>query len=98
MNILDSIKGSGLDAGIGFLEMLYPPLKPLVERWKQDVADGKLTEENFEATFDTAADFIEGFTGPDVDAFIEQCKVVVHEAIKAEKLAVIAFAPKPAAA
>lgn len=94
MDVIDTLKGFGLDTGLMIIEGLYPPLKPVVERWKQDVKDGKLTEENFEATFDTAADFIEGFTGPAVDAFIEQTKVVCHECIKAAKLALIAFGPK----
>lgn len=91
MNILDTIKGAGLSGGIAIIGLLYPPAKPLIDQWQKDVADGKITEENFEATIDTGIDFIEGFTPDAVDAFLEQCKKVVHECIIAEKLGVIAF-------
>lgn len=86
MNIIDSLKGTGLQAAVGLIEMLLPPAKPLAEAIKKDIADGKVTVDNFEQTFDAGLTTIEEFTNDLWDAAIEQYKVAVREVIKAEQL------------
>lgn len=86
MSLLDTIKGSGLKAAVSLIEMLLPPAKPLAEAITQDIADGKVTIDNFEQTFDAGLTTVEEFTNDKWDAAIEQYKVVAREAIKAEQL------------
>lgn len=80
-NIFDSIKNVGLSGAVGIISMLYPPAKPIIDQIQQDIADGKVTKENIEATLDAVLTFIEGFTPDQTDAVLEQAKVFIHEAI-----------------
>lgn len=85
-NILDTIKGAGLSSIVGLIGMLYPAAKPVIDSIQKDIADGKITEENFEETLNASLTFIEGFTSDSVDAILEQVKKTAHEAIILEKM------------
>jgi len=85
-NILDSIKGAGLSSVLFLIETLYPASKPIIEQIQQDIADGKITEENFESTFDKFVDLAENFTDDEWDAILEQSKKVAHESIVLEEM------------
>lgn len=88
MGIFDGIKNVGISGAIGIISMIYPPAKPVIDQIQADIADGKITPENLEASLNTALTFIEGFTPDNIDAILEQVKLVAHEAIKLEQIIV----------
>lgn len=91
MSIIDTLKGSGLQAGIALIGMFLPSAKPLLDQIQADITAGTVTVENFEATLDAALTTIEGFTGDKWDAALESYKALVHAAIQSEQLTEVAI-------
>jgi hypothetical protein len=79
MNILDTIKNKALQGALTLAEAFFPQIKPLVDAIQADVAEGKVTVENFLTTFDAGISTAEGFTNDKWDAALEAYRKIVHD-------------------
>lgn len=91
MNIGDLLKNGALSSGIGLIELLDPKLKPEIEQIQQDIKDGKVTVENFEATLDVTITTAEGYVPEKWDPFLEKTKVCIRDLIELEQLGAAAI-------
>jgi hypothetical protein len=95
-NIGQILSSGALSGGVALIELLEPKLKPEIDIVQQDIADGKVTAENFEATFDTTIKTAEAYLPAEMDPFLDQLIPVIHIGIafEAEVAKLIPLYPK----